>query len=142
MIPPKLADPPLAASLPKSSSNKRTADLLSPAMPRNGSVMDFDGASKRQYERVDSLGTCFAVLGEGWEGSVVNLSQGGLLLRLKRPLTEGASYYLKLLLEQHDIVVLAKVARLAQGDDQYEIGMEFINMSQQDRRILREQTSQ
>ena len=102
--------------------------------------MDFDGPSKRQHERVPSLGRCFAVLGEGWEGSVVNLSQSGLLLRLKRQLKQGSSYYLKLLLEDHQLVVLAKVARIIQGDEEFDIGMEFVNMSQQDRRILREHT--
>lgn len=61
------------------------------------------------------MGRVFAQLGGGWEASVVNLSVGGMLLRLKRALTPGSSYVVKLFLEEQVAVVEARVVRLSEA---------------------------
>jgi hypothetical protein len=91
---------------------------------------------KRRFPRMDTLGRVFAGLGEGQEGSVVNLSLGGLLLRLKRTLKPGSSYFLKLFLGSEVAVVEARVVRLVTGNEEYLAGMEFIRIARQDKVIL------
>ena len=56
-------------------------------------------SSRRRHRRINASGRCFAELGGGWEGSVKNLSVGGMLLRVKRALTPGSTYFVKLFLE-------------------------------------------
>jgi len=72
------------------------------------------GTSRRRHRRVDALGRCFAQLGDGWEASVLNLSVGGMLLRLRRALTPGSSYVVKLFLEGEIAIVEARVVRLSE----------------------------
>ena len=91
---------------------------------------------KRRFPRMDTLGRVFAGIGEGQEGSVVNLSLGGLLLRLKRTLKPGSSYFLKLFLGSEVAVVEARVVRLVAGDEEFLAGMEFIRIARQDKAIL------
>jgi c-di-GMP-binding flagellar brake protein YcgR len=67
---------------------------------------------RRRHRRIDALGCVFAQLGGGWEASVLNLSVGGMLLRLKRSLTPGSSYVVKLFLEEQIAIVDARVVRL------------------------------
>lgn len=74
-----------------------------------------EGASRRRHRRIDALGRVFAQLGGGWEASVLNLSIGGMLLRLKRNLTPGSSYVVKLFLEDQVAIVEARVVRLSQS---------------------------
>ncbi len=69
-------------------------------------------SSRRRHRRIDALGRVFAQLGGGWEASVLNLSVGGMLLRLKRALTPGSSYVVKLFLEEQVAIVEARVVRL------------------------------
>jgi hypothetical protein len=80
-------------------------------------------ASRRRYHRVDSIGRCFAQLGDGWEASVLNLSLGGMLLRLRRLLTPGSAYLIKLLFENQLAVVQARVVRVDQADEDCLAGM-------------------
>lgn len=88
--------------------------------------------SRRRYHRVDSVGRCFAELGDGWEGSVLNLSLGGMLLRLRRLLTPGSAYLIKLLFEKQLAVVQARVVRVAHAGEDCLAGMEFLSMSEED----------
>lgn len=100
-----------------------------------------DGLSEvdqRSHGRVDAIGRCFAVIGGGWEGSVLNVSQSGLLLRVKRQLQLGSAYYMKLLWQGNTLVVLARVARAVASEDEFEFGMEFVEMSAEDRFALRQ----
>ena len=69
-------------------------------------------SSRRRHRRIDAVGRVFAQLGGGWEASVQNLSVGGMLLRLKRDLTPGSSYVVKLFLEEQVAIVEARVVRL------------------------------
>lgn len=93
--------------------------------------------SRRRYHRVDSVGQCFAQLGDGWEASVLNLSLGGMLLRLRRLLTPGSAYLIKLLFENQLAVVQARVVRVDQMDEDCLAGMEFLSMSDEDASRLR-----
>ncbi|HJS74048.1 MAG TPA: PilZ domain-containing protein [Vicinamibacteria bacterium] len=88
--------------------------------------------SRRRYHRVDAVGRCFAQLGDGWEASVLNLSQGGMLLRLRRILNPGSAYVIKLLFENQLAVVQARVVRVNRGDEDCLAGMEFLSMSEED----------
>jgi c-di-GMP-binding flagellar brake protein YcgR len=94
-------------------------------------------ASRRRYHRVDSLGRCFAELGDGWEASVLNLSLGGMLLRMRRLLTPGSAYVIKLLFENQLAVVEARVVRVGRADEDCLAGMEFLSMSVEDAGRLR-----
>ena len=71
-----------------------------------------EASSRRRHRRIDAVGRVFAQLGGGWEASVLNLSVGGMLLRLKRNLTPGSSYVVKLFLEERVAIVEARVVRL------------------------------
>lgn len=93
--------------------------------------------SRRRHRRVDAVGRCFVQMGDGWEGSVVNLSAGGLLLRVRRALNPGSSYLLKLFLDDHIAVVEARVVRLDELGDERLAGMEFLGMSAEDASRLR-----
>lgn len=93
--------------------------------------------SRRRYHRVDSRGSCFAQLGDGWEASVLNLSVGGMLMRLRRQLTPGSAYIVKLLLDKDFAVVEARVVRVEQIDEECLAGVEFVSMSAEDRGRLR-----
>ena len=93
--------------------------------------------TRRRYSRVPSLGECFAELGNGWEGSVLDVSLGGMLLRIKRVLTLGSSYFVKLLLQQRTMVVEARVVRVQTSAEDYLTGMEFLKLSSKDRETLR-----
>ena len=73
------------------------------------------GISRRRHRRIDALGRGFAQLGGGWEASVLNLSIGGMLLRLKRLLTPGSTYVVKLFLEERVAIVEARVVRLSEA---------------------------
>lgn len=94
-------------------------------------------SSRRRHHRVDSRGQCFAQLGDGWEASVLNVSQGGMLLRLRRVLTPGSSYLIKLLFEDQTAVVEARVVRADQSDEDCLAGLEFLSMSDEDAVRLR-----
>jgi hypothetical protein len=91
---------------------------------------------KRSFPRIDTLGRVFVGIGEGQEGSVVNLSLGGLLIRLKKVLTPGSSYFLKLFLGKEIAVVEARVVRLVSRNEEYLAGMEFVRISRQDKVVL------
>ncbi len=93
--------------------------------------------SRRKHERVDSLGRCFAQLGDGWEGSVLNMSLGGILLRLKRLLKPGSSYLLKLHVGDQVAIVEARVVRLVPSDGECLAGMEFLRVAPHDRALIR-----
>ncbi len=93
--------------------------------------------SRRRHERFEAIGDCFAEIGNGRERSVLNLSVGGMLLRLHRGLTPGSSYVLKLLFDRQVAVVEARVVRMDQFDEESLAGMEFIDMSSEDRARLR-----
>jgi c-di-GMP-binding flagellar brake protein YcgR len=86
---------------------------------------------------VDSVGQLFAQLGDGWEASVLNVSLGGMLLRLRRLLTPGSAYLIKLLFENELAVVQARVVRVDRMDDDCLAGMEFVSMSDADAGRLR-----
>jgi hypothetical protein len=75
---------------------------------------DMARTSRRKHRRIDALGRGFAQLGDGWEASVLNLSVGGMLLRLKRLLTPGSTYVVKLFLEEKVAIVEARVVRLSE----------------------------
>ena len=94
-------------------------------------------ASRRRYHRVDAVGRCFAQLGDGWEASVLNLSLGGMLLRLRRILTPGSAYLIKLLFENQLAVVQARVVRVDSTEEDCLAGMEFLSMSEEDQSRLR-----
>jgi hypothetical protein len=93
---------------------------------------------KRSFPRIDTLGRVFVGIGEGQEGSVVNLSLGGLLIRMKKVLTPGSSYFLKLFLGNEIAVVEARVVRLVSRDEEYLAGMEFVRISRQDKVLLQD----
>ena len=76
-------------------------------------------------------------MGNGWEGSVLDMSLGGMLLRIKRVLTLGSSYFVKLLLQQRTMVVEARVVRVQSAAGDYLAGMEFLRLSSEDRETLR-----
>jgi c-di-GMP-binding flagellar brake protein YcgR len=76
-------------------------------------------------------------LGNGWEASVLDMSLGGMLLRIKRVLTLGSSYFVKLLLQQRTMVVEARVVRVQSAAGDYLAGMEFLRLSSEDRETLR-----
>ncbi len=92
---------------------------------------------RRRYHRVNSVGGCFAQLGDGWEASVMNLSPGGMLLRLRRFLRPGSTYPIKLLFEKQLAVVQARVVRVDRADEDCLAGMEFLSMSEEDADRLR-----
>jgi c-di-GMP-binding flagellar brake protein YcgR len=62
-----------------------------------------------------------------------------MLLRLRRMMTPGSSYFVKLLLEDTIAVVEARVVRIEGGevDDDCLAGLEFLSMSTTDASILR-----
>ena len=76
-------------------------------------------------------------LGNGWEGSVLDVSLGGMLLRVKRALTLGSSYFVKLLFPRRTLVVEARVVRVQGASDDFLTGMEFLKLSSEDREVLR-----
>ena len=103
-------------------------------------------SSRRRHRRIDALGRVFAQLGGGWEASVLNLSVGGMLLRLKRALTPGSSYVVKLFLEEQVAIVEARVVRLyklsqAVSEEQDEAecfaALQFTSVSTSDAAYLR-----
>jgi c-di-GMP-binding flagellar brake protein YcgR len=89
--------------------------------------------SRRRYHRLDARGRLFAQLGDGWEASVVNVSAGGMLLRMRRVLTPGSSYLIKLLFGEDLAVVEARVVRADQGVEDCLMGLEFLSISHEDR---------
>src|SRR3972149_2688540 len=94
-------------------------------------------ATRRRYSRVQSLGEGFAQLGNGWGGSGIDLSLGGMLGRIKRVLTLGSSYFVKLLFPEQVVVVEARVVRVQSAAEDYLTGMEFVKLSSDDREALR-----
>ena len=94
------------------------------------------GGTRRRHPRVDALGRVFASLGGGQEGSVINISLCGLLLRVKRGLTPGSSYFINLLILGQVAVVEALVVRLLTRNDDYMAGIEFVRLSNQDRETI------
>ncbi len=90
----------------------------------------------RRHQRISSVGRAFVRLGDGREGSVLDMSLGGLLLRLRWMLNLGSSYFIKLLLDDKVAVVEARVVRLVTRGEDYLAGLEFIRLSQQDRKTL------
>ena len=94
-------------------------------------------STRRRHSRVPSLGECFAQLGNGWEGSVLDVSIGGMLVRVKRVLTLGSSYFVKLLFPQRVLVVEARVVRVQNATEDFLTGMEFLKLSSEDREVLR-----
>jgi len=93
--------------------------------------------TRRRYSRVPSLGECFAQLGNGWEGSVMDVSLGGMLVRVKRVLTLESSYFVKLLFPRRILVVEARVVRVQTAAEDFLTGMEFLKLSSDDREVLR-----
>ncbi len=68
----------------------------------------------------------------------MNLSVGGMLLRLKRALTPGSTYFVKLFLEGDEIAIVeAKVLRLLHADDECEAALKFTSISLDDADSLR-----
>ena len=96
-------------------------------------------AARRRHRRIDALGHCFAQLGGGWEASVLNLSVGGMLLRLKRDLTLGSTYLVKLFLEEKVAIVEARVLRLthAASEDECVAALQFTSVPAHDADCLR-----
>jgi len=97
-----------------------------------------DDREARRYPRVSVRGRCFAELGGGWEGSVLDLSVTGMLLRLTRVLTPGSSYFVKLYLGRRVAVVEALVVRVIASDEECDAGMEFRRVSLTDRGLLQD----
>jgi hypothetical protein len=101
------------------------------------------GSSGRRHQRIDALGRVFAQLGGGWEASVLNLSVSGMLLRLKRALTHGSTYVVKLFLEEQIAIVEARVVRLSEAvsDEQMEAeclaALQFTSIPTSDAACLR-----
>ena len=99
--------------------------------------------SRRRHRRIEAVGRVFAQLGGGWEASVLNLSVAGMHLRLKRALTPGASYVVKLFLEKQIAIVEARVVRLSQavseGQDEAErfAALQLISVPTRDAARLR-----
>lgn len=96
-----------------------------------------EGPSRRRHRRVDALGRVFAQLGGGWEASVLNLSVGGMLLRLKRVLTPGSSYVVKLLLEGQIAIVEARVVRMSEEEAECLAALQFTSVPVSDAACLR-----
>ncbi len=100
-------------------------------------------SSRRRHRRMDTRGRVFAQLGGGWEASVLNLSVGGMLLRLKRSLTPGSSYVVKLFLEEQIAIVEARQVRLSQvvSEEQDEaeclVALQFTSAATRDAARLR-----
>jgi len=102
--------------------------------------------SRRRHRRIDALGRVFVQLGGGWEASVQNLSVGGMLLRLRRTLSPGSSYVVKLFLEEQVAIVEARVVRLSptlserqgqQDEPECFAALQFTSVSTSDARYLR-----
>lgn len=112
--------------------------MFGSSRPMNGNSGQANNlnSSGRRHQRVSAVGRAFARLGDGREGSVLDMSIGGILLRLKRVLNLGSSYFVKLLLDGKVAVVEARVVRLVTRNDDCLAGMEFIRLSQSDRKIL------
>ncbi len=104
--------------------------------PRVKSLPPPEGGTRRRHPRIESLGRVFASLGAGQEGSVLNLSLCGLLLRVRKALTPGSSYFLKLLFDGQVAVVEARVVRLLTRNDDCLAGMEFVRLSSRDREAI------
>lgn len=96
-----------------------------------------NSSRRRRHRRVDAVGRCFAQLGGGIEGSVQNLSVGGMLLRLLSGLTPGSSYLIKLFFEDRIAVVEARVVRLVNAGEEYLAGLEFVSLGPDDELTLR-----
>ena len=96
-----------------------------------------EGASRRRHRRIDALGRVFAQLGSGWEASVLNLSVGGMLMRLTRVLTPGSSYVVKLFLEEQIAMVEARVVRMTQLDADCYAAFQFTSVPASDAACLR-----
>ena len=100
-------------------------------------------SSRRRHRRIDALGRVFAQLGGGWEASVLNLSVGGMLLRLKRALTPGSTYVVKLFLEEQIAIVEARVVRLSravseeQDEEECFAALQFTSVPTSDAACLR-----
>jgi c-di-GMP-binding flagellar brake protein YcgR len=96
-----------------------------------------EGSSRRRHRRIDALGRVFAQLGGGWEASVLNLSVGGMLLRLKRALTPGSNYVVKLFLEEQIAIVEARVVRMFREDAECFAALQFTSVPVSDAARLR-----
>lgn len=71
---------------------------------------------------------------------MLNLSAGGMLLRLKRVLTPGSTYVVKLFLEQEVAIVEARVVRLSEqleADRDCFAALQFTSVPHSDARCLR-----
>lgn len=95
-----------------------------------------EGKTRRRYPRVTATGRAFASIGDGQEGSILNMSLGGILLRLRRVLTPGSSYFLKLFFDGREAVVEARVVHLLIRSGDFLAGMEFVRLSAGDREAL------
>ena len=104
-----------------------------------GTTEGMGTASRRRHRRVDALGRCFAQLGGGWEASVLNLSVGGMYLRLKRELTPGSTYVVKLFLEDQVAIVEARVLRASEAREEREcfVALQFTSIPGGDAACLR-----
>ncbi len=99
-------------------------------------IFDFPPESRRRHPRISTLGRVFADLGGDREGSVIDISRGGLLLRLKWSLNPGSSYFMKLFVNGRIAVVEARVVRVVTRPEDYLAGMEFIRVAPQGREVL------
>lgn len=102
-----------------------------------GSGSSASSRPTRRHPRISTLGRAFASIGDGQEGSVLDMSHGGILLRLKWMLNPGSAYFLKLFLNGKVAVVEARVVRLVTRSDDCLVGMEFVRVAPQDRQTLR-----
>ncbi len=78
-------------------------------------------------------------MGSGWEGSIVDLSVGGMMMRLKKKLTPGSTYVVKLFLEEKVAIVEARVVRAVESeqDRECEVGLQFTAVPMDDAAVLR-----
>jgi hypothetical protein len=99
-------------------------------------IFDFPPESRRRHTRVETLGSVFADFGDEREGSVLNMSLGGFLLRLKWMMNPGSSYFVKLFVNGRVAVVEARVVRVVARPDDFLAGMELIRVAPQGREVL------
>ena len=59
------------------------------------------------------------------------------MVRVKRVLTLGSSYFVKLLFPRRILVVEARVVRVQTAAEDFLTGMEFLKLSSDDREVLR-----
>lgn len=78
-------------------------------------------------------------MGGGWEGSVLDVSVGGMMMRLKKKLTPGSTYVVKLFLEDEVAIVEARVVRAVVGenDQECDVGLQFTSVPIDDAAVLR-----